>query len=37
MMLHMLIDLAKRTVSDKVLKNRAYEIVINPRYDGYQR
>ena len=30
-------DLAKRTVSDKILKDTAYEIVINPKYDGYQR
>ena len=30
-------DLAKRTVSDKILKNRAFEIAINPKYDGYQR
>ena len=29
--------LAKRTVSDKVLKDRAYEIAINPKYNGYQR
>ena len=29
--------LAKRTVSDKVLKDRASEIAINPKYDGYQR
>ena len=30
-------DLAKRTVSDKILKNEAYEIFVNPKYDGYQR
>ena len=30
-------DVAKRTVSDKVLKDRAYEIAINPKYVGYQR
>ena len=30
-------DLPKRTISDKVLKDRAYEIARNPRYDGYQR
>ena len=30
-------DLAKRTQSDKVLKDKAYEIVNNPKYDGYQR
>ena len=30
-------DLAKRTQPDKVLKNKAFEIVNNPKYDGYQR
>ena len=30
-------DLAKRTISDKILKNRAYEIAGNRGYDGYQR
>ena len=30
-------DLAKRTVSDKILKDIAYEIAINPKYDRYQR
>ena len=30
-------DLANRTVSDKTLKNRAYEIAKIPEYDGYQR
>ena len=30
-------DLAKRTVSDKILKGRAYEVAINRKYDGYQR
>ena len=30
-------DLAKRTISDKIMKDRAYKIAINPRYDGYQR
>ena len=30
-------DLAKRTISDKILKDRAYEIARNRRYDGYQR
>ena len=28
-------DLAERSVSDKILKDRAYKIVINPKYDGY--
>ena len=26
-------DLAKRTISDKILKGRAYKIAINPKYD----
>ena len=30
-------DLAKRTISDKILKDRAYEIARNCEYDGYQR
>ena len=30
-------DLAKRTISDKILKDRAYEITRNHVYDGYQR
>ena len=30
-------DLVKRTQSDKVLKNKAFKIVSNPNYDGYQR
>ena len=30
-------DLAKRTSLDKILKDMAYKITINPRYDGYQR
>ena len=30
-------DLAKRTISEKILKDRAYEIVRNCEYDGYQR
>ena len=29
--------LAKRTISDKILKDKAYEIAINPKHDGYQR
>ena len=28
-------DLGKRTILDKVLKDRVYEIAINPKYDGY--
>ena len=30
-------DLAKRTISDKILKERAYEIARNRGCDGYQR
>ena len=30
-------DLAKRTISGKILKDISYELVINPKYDGYQR
>ena len=30
-------DLARRTISDKILKDRAYEIARNPKYDGFQR
>ena len=29
--------LVKRTISDKVLKERAVEIARNPKYGGYQR
>ena len=30
-------DLTKRTVADKVLKNKAFNIAKDPKYDGYQR
>ena len=30
-------DLTKRTLSDKVLRDKAFEIKSNPKYDGYQR
>ena len=30
-------DLAGRTASDKVLRNKAFNIAKNPKYDGYQR
>ena len=30
-------DLKRRTYSDKVLKNKAFKIASNPKYDGYQR
>ena len=31
------IDLTKRTVADKILKNKAFDIAKDPKYDGYQR
>ena len=30
-------DLARRTASDKALKDKAFKINQNPNYDGYQR
>ena len=30
-------DLVKRAQSDKVLKDKAFKIASNPKYDGYQR
>ena len=30
-------DLARRTASDKVLRDKAFNIVKNPKYDGYPR
>ena len=30
-------DLIKRTQSDEVLKDKAFEIASDPKYDGYQR
>ena len=30
-------DLARRTASDKILKDKALNIAKNPKYDGYQR
>ena len=29
-------DLPKRTISDKILKDRAYQTARNRKYDGYQ-
>ena len=29
-------DLAKRTAADKVLRNKAFEIASDQKYDGYQ-
>ena len=30
-------DLTKRTVADKILRNKAFDIAKDPKYDGYQR
>ena len=30
-------DLAQRTQSDKILKDKAFKIASDPKYDGYQR
>ena len=30
-------DLAKRTASDGVLRDKAFNIAKNPKYDGYER
>ena len=30
-------DLTRRTASDKVLRNKVFNIAKNPKYDGYQR
>ena len=30
-------DLTKRTVADKILKNKAFDIAKDSKYDGYQR
>ena len=30
-------NLVKRTVSDKILEDRTYEISVNHKYDEYQR
>ena len=30
-------DLVKRTQSDKVLRDKAFKITSDPKYDGYQR
>ena len=30
-------DLERRTASDKVLRDKAFNIAKNPKYDGYQR
>ena len=30
-------DLARRTASDRILIDKAFNIAKNPKYDGYQR
>ena len=30
-------DLSRRTASDKILRDKAFNIAKNPKYDGYQR
>ena len=30
-------DLKRRTFSDKILRDKAFDIAKNPKYDGYQR
>ena len=30
-------DLIRRTASDKILRDKAFNIAKNPKYDGYQR
>ena len=30
-------DVARRTAADKVLRNKAFNIAKDPKYDGYQR
>ena len=30
-------DLARRTASDKSLRNKVFNIAKNPKYDGYRR
>ena len=30
-------DLTKRTAADKLLRNKAFNISRDPKYDGYQR
>ena len=30
-------DLARRTASDKALRDKVFHIAKNPKYDGYQR
>ena len=37
MMQHMYRDVENRLISDQKLRNSAYDIASNPKYDGYQR
>ena len=30
-------DLLRRTTADKILRDKAFNIAKNPRYDGYQK
>ena len=30
-------DIKRRTASEKILRNKAFNIAKNPKYDGYQR
>ena len=30
-------DFARRTASDKVFRDKAFNVASNPKYDGYQR
>ena len=30
-------DITKRTIADKILKNKEFDITKDPKYDGYQR
>ena len=30
-------DLTRKTASDKILRDKAFDIAKNPKYDGYQR
>ena len=30
-------DLTRRTTSDKILRDKSFDIAKNPKYDGYQR
>ena len=36
-LMEILKDLARRTASNKVLRDKAFNIAKNPKYDGYQR